>query len=163
MRPGRVALSFVALAAGLATAVHATETCRLTDEATKACAGTCGPTHLVEYGCVSVDGDVVGNWSTCTRRFGEWSDCEGPTPYTGSWPADRNCSTFTPFPFGQWVTDDRSIPRTIRTDYAWFRPQLWGIPAARHWGVPGREGGVPAQRYRSLPVAQLRPEAADSA
>ena len=97
MRPGRASLSFVVLAAGLATAVHATETCRLTDEATKACAGTCGPTQLVEYGCVSVDGDVVGNWSTCTRRLGQWTDSD----------------TFTPFPFDQWV------PATDRTQGQW--------------------------------------------
>ena len=44
-RPGHATLLIV-LAAGSATAVHATEACRLTDEATKACAGTRGPTHL---------------------------------------------------------------------------------------------------------------------
>eukprot|EP01043_Picozoa_sp_COSAG02_P032980 COSAG02_NODE_2228_length_9446_cov_10.277201_1_plen_2860_part_01 len=84
MPPG--SLSCVVLVVAFATAVHTTEPCRLTDEATKACAGTCGPTQLVEYGCVSVDGDVVGNWSTCTRRLGQWTDSD----------------TFTPFPVDEW-------------------------------------------------------------
>eukprot|EP01047_Picozoa_sp_COSAG01_P003106 COSAG01_NODE_89_length_27311_cov_22.687061_12_plen_482_part_00 len=136
----RAALVIVAVAVSVTTAAAS---CTLTNNATKACSGTCAPHQLVEHGCVTLDGNVEGNWSTCTRAkqqvSGNWADI--PFYGSGSNPRDSEDDGYCVI----GTVDAPQLVDSLRSVTGHFRLHHYG----RRTPTPGHRAQVSANRCGS--------------